>query len=90
MEAHPAVGDFYRQEFALGTAEDHAKVLSLSESVTVPYGSGPFQNCLKTEDSSSLEPDAVENKFYCLGIGDVLEIDLTSGERLELTQITTE
>jgi hypothetical protein len=45
---------------------------------------------LKTEDSSSLEPDAVENKFYCLGIGDVLEIDLTSGERLELTQITTE
>jgi hypothetical protein len=39
MEALPAVGDFYRQEFALGTAEDHAEVLSLSESVTVPYGS---------------------------------------------------
>ena len=90
VEAHPAVGDFYRQEFALGTAEDHGEVLSLSESVTVPLPPHSFHNCLKTEDGSSLEPDVVENKFYCPGIGDVLEIDLTSGERLELTQITTE
>ena len=87
MEAHPAVGDFYRQEFALGTAEDVGKVLSLSESVTVPAGS--FNNCLKTKDTSPLEPDVVENKFYCPGKGDVLEIDLTSGERLELKGITT-
>ena len=46
MEAHNAVGDFYRQEFSLDTAEDLAEVQSLSESVTVPYGS--FNHCLKT------------------------------------------
>ncbi len=86
MEADPAVGDFYRQEFALDTAEDVAEVLSLKESVTVPYHSG---HCLKTKETSPLEPDAVENKFYCLGIGNVLTVDLTSGERLELIQIKT-
>jgi hypothetical protein len=85
MEANPAVGDFYRQEFALGTAEDVGEVLSLNESVVVPYGS--FNNCLKTADTSPLEPDVMEDKFYCQGIGDVLEEDLTSGEKLELKQI---
>ena len=39
MEAHPAVGDAYRQKFLLGTAEDFASVLSLDEKVTGPLGS---------------------------------------------------
>jgi hypothetical protein len=87
MKAKPAVSDFYRQEFSLGVAEDIAKVVSLVESVTVPYGS--FTNCLKTEETSPLEPDALENKYYAAGIGQVLTIDLVTGERLELIQITT-
>jgi hypothetical protein len=87
MKAQPAVGDFYRQEFALGTAEDMAEVVSLKESVTVPYGS--FSNCLETEETSPLEPDALENKFYCAGVGNVLTHDLTAGETLPLVKITT-
>jgi hypothetical protein len=38
MEANPKVGDFYRQEFLLNTAEDSAGVLDLNQTVTVPAG----------------------------------------------------
>jgi hypothetical protein len=88
MEAHPAVGDVYRQEFSLGVAEDLGKVLSLTASATVPAGS--FDHCLKTKDFSPLEPDVVENKFYAQGVGSVLEIDRSTGERLELVEIRRE
>ncbi len=88
MKAHPAIGDFYRQEFLLGEAEDLAEVKSLSDSATVPYGS--FDHCLKTEESSPLAPGDVENKFYVAGVGNLLTIDLSTGERSELVQITTE
>jgi len=87
MEAAPAVGDIYRQEFFLGDAEDAAEVLALSESVTVPYGS--FDNCLQTGEFTPVEPDAYEHKFYAPGIGLVLEVDPESGERVELVSITT-
>lgn len=87
MKAHPAVGDFYRQEFSLDTAEDVGEVVSVTESVAVRAGS--FNGCVKTKDTSSLEPDVVEFKFYAPGIGNALEIDPDTGERLELIQITT-
>src|SRR5262249_29727257 len=45
MKAHPAVGDFYRQEFSLSNAEDFAETLSLNEIVTVPFGT--FNHLLK-------------------------------------------
>jgi hypothetical protein len=45
MKAHPAVGDFYRQEFSLNNAEDFAQTLSLNEVVTVRFGT--FNHCLK-------------------------------------------
>src|SRR5262249_55914204 len=62
MKAHPAVGDFYRQEFSLANAEDFAETLSLIESVTVPAGS--FRNCLKSQETTPLETDLLEYKFY--------------------------
>ena len=88
MEAHPAVGDFYRQEFLLKDAEDMAEVVSLSESVTVPLQVAAFDNCLKTKETSPLEPDALENKFYAAGVGNLLTNDLETGEKSELIQIT--
>ncbi len=86
MEAHPAVGDFYRQEYLLGTAEDLAEVVSLSSSATVPFGTYTG-NALETEETSPLEPDANEHKFYVAGVGNVLTIDEETGEREELTNI---
>jgi hypothetical protein len=87
MKANPVAGDFYRQEFWLGTAEDIAEVADLTNSVMVPFGS--FTNCLRTIETSPLEPDALENKFYKAGVGQLLTIDLVTGEQLELVQVIT-
>jgi hypothetical protein len=86
MKAAPAVGDFYRQEFLLKDAEDVAEVMSTNENVTVP--AGVYGNCLKTEETSPLEPEALEHKFYANGVGNILTVDEETGERLELVRIT--
>jgi hypothetical protein len=84
MEAHPRVGDIYSQEDAPGVAQDMAKVLSVTTTVTVPFGT--FRNCLKTREFSPLEPGINEFKFYTPGVGLLLEID-NDGNRLELVDI---
>jgi len=88
MKAHPAIGDFYRQEFSLTNAEDFAETVSLTESVTVPAGS--FNNCMKSKETTPLEPDLLEYKFYAPGVGNVLTIDARTGDREALVQITHE
>ena len=86
MKADPVVEDVYRQEFSPSVAEDAAQILSLSESVTVPFGQ--FDHCLETKEFSTLEPDAIENKFYALKVGFILSVDLGTGVRLELVSVT--
>ena len=88
MKAHPAPGDFYRQEFSLGNAEDYAETLNLNSRVVVPYGR--FNDCLKSQETTPLEPDALEDKYYAPGVGNVLTVDRVTGERDELISITTE
>jgi len=85
MEAHPKVGDYYRQEFLLNTAEDSAGVLDLNQTVTVP--AGIFHNCLETAEATGLEPGALEHKFYAKGVGNVLTVDLVTGDTFPLVQI---
>ncbi|MGH7818401.1 MAG: hypothetical protein ACREQ9_01385 [Candidatus Binatia bacterium] len=87
MEAAPAVGDVYRQEFALANAEDAAEVLSTTGTESVPAASCSG-NCLVTRDFTPLSPDAEENKYYAPGIGFILEIEPETGERLELVSVT--
>jgi hypothetical protein len=85
MLANAQVDDVYRQEFLVAEAEDIAKILATNETVTVPAGT--FQHCLKTLEWSPLEPDAIEHKFYAPGIGVILEVTPSTGERIELVQI---
>jgi hypothetical protein len=85
MEAHPAIGDFYRQEFALGNAEDFAEVKTLSDTVTGMAGT--FTQCLRTRETTPLEPGLKEAKWYAPGVGNVLTKDLTTGEKSELVRI---
>jgi hypothetical protein len=88
MEANPQVGDTYRQEWYPGQAEDAAEVVSLSEEVTVPYGT--FTNCLQTREFSTLDPELNEYKYYCTAVGAVtLEVVIDSGETVELIDVNT-
>ncbi len=86
MEAQPQVGDVYRQEFDLGNAEDASKVIALDGSATVPATSCTG-DCVVTEETTALEPDALEHKYYKAGIGDILEVSVESGTRTELVEI---
>jgi hypothetical protein len=85
MLANPQVGDIYRQEYAVGVSEDLAKVISMSENVSVPAGN--FQGCLMIGDWSPIEPDDVTTKFYYPSVGLVMEVERATGDRLELVQI---
>lgn len=86
MYAEPqAGGESYRQEYYEGEAEDMAKVLSVTASVEVAYGS--YEQCLQTEEWSPLEPGVREHKFYSRGIGLLLEEMVEGGDgRIELTE----
>ena len=72
LPAEPEVGMTYRQEYYAGEAEDRAKVLSLDEAASVPFGD--FTGALQTEDTTPLEPEIVEQKFYVRDIGPVLAL----------------
>jgi hypothetical protein len=80
MRARPAVGDFYRLGALPGVAEDEARVLRSGELVKIPYGT--FTNALVMEDSSPLEPEDVELKFYVPGIGFVGEQTISGGDEI--------
>ncbi len=87
MKAQPTVGDTYRQEYLRGEAEDMAEVLAVDAKATVPYGS--FDNVVQTKDTTPLEPDLVEHKYYARGVGVVLEIAVSGGGgRDELIEMT--
>ena len=88
MLAHPAVGNFTRQEFDLGNAEDFADVQSLNDTVVVP--AGRFTHCVRSHETTPLEPTLSEDKFYAPGIGNVLTRDLTNGDEIPLIQIKVE
>jgi hypothetical protein len=86
MEASSKVGDEYRQEFALSVAEDMAQVLSLDEPAVAPLNT-TYPHCLKTQEFSALEPDALEYKYYVSGVGNVQVVDAATGLHLDLVSV---
>jgi hypothetical protein len=76
MWADPSahLNEQYRQEFSQGVAEDLGKVVAVNQSIATPYGS--LSGCVKTEDSSALEPGVLENKYYCPPVGLASEVGL--------------
>jgi hypothetical protein len=83
----PEVGDIIRQEVFFGEAEDVIEILSITATETSP-GGACAGDCLMTADTTPLEPDVEENKFYAPGIGLIVEIDVESGDRVELVEFT--
>ena len=89
--AAPARGQFLRQEYSLGNAEDVIEILEtqyvygkrpqldeLVPKALADYFCGP--GCVVTGDSNPLEPDAFERKYYARGIGLFLETNPETGE----------
>jgi hypothetical protein len=87
LPGDPKPGLKYRQEYLEGEAEDAAEVLSLDARARVPYGA--FEHVLQTRDSTPLDPDVVEHKFYAKGVGPVLAKTVSGGSgREELVAFT--
>ena len=59
---------------------------SVIVSVEVPAGS--YSGCLKTEEHTPLESNSTEFKYYCDGVGTVLETNGSGGQRDELQGVT--
>jgi hypothetical protein len=78
MPGTPLVGGRYYQEVAPKVALDRAEILSLRETVKTPAGT--FENCLKTEETTPLEPATKEFKYYAPGVG------LVADDKLELVE----
>ena len=86
MQANPASGQVYRQEYSKGVAEDKARVISLKGSAEVPYGS--FDHVLVTEEFTPIEPGVVERQYYVAGVGDIIESTVKGQpERIELVAV---
>jgi hypothetical protein len=71
MLAAPRVGDYYRQEYYRGHAEDVARVRELGATVTLQGTT--YQNVIVTEDFTALEPGQLEHKAYAPDVGLIQE-----------------
>jgi hypothetical protein len=86
LPAQPQVGQKYRQEYKKGEAEDNGEVLAMDHLVEVEAGS--YKDALVTIDTSTIEPDVVEYKFYAPGVGPLLALDISGGtSREELIKV---
>jgi hypothetical protein len=87
LPAHLSAGCRYREEHLAGEAEDRARILATGETLSTP--TGLHHDVVQTANTTPLEPDVLENKFYAPGIGPVLELDLSPGRgSAVLTRVT--
>ena len=86
VPADPVDDMKYRQEFYAGEAEDNGEVLGVGEQVEVP--ADHYVDALLTKDTTALEPDVVEFKFYAPDVGPVLTVGVSGGGgREELVKV---
>lgn len=91
IRQYPSAGQVDRQEFTVAEAEDVVEYLDLSAAPGEDEGgqnlnqpdfacSGVVGDCLKTRDSTALDPESTEYKYYRGGVGFVLAVALEDGE----------
>jgi hypothetical protein len=83
MPANPEIGDRFYQELAPKIAMDRVEIVSKNETLKTP--AGLFQDCLKMEETSPLEPKAREFKIYAKGIGVIRDGKLLLREQIKLS-----
>ncbi|MCC6908634.1 MAG: hypothetical protein IT430_11875 [Phycisphaerales bacterium] len=67
MPGQILLGGRYYQEIAPEVAMDRAEIINTSS--TIKCQAGQFAQCLKVEETTPLEPDEKEYKYYAAGIG---------------------
>jgi hypothetical protein len=86
IPARPEVGQKYRQEYKKGDAEDNGQVIATDNLVGVK--AGQYKGALVTIDTSTIEPDVAEFKFYAPNVGPLLALDVSGGAaREELVKV---
>ena len=68
------LGQRYFQEIAPGVAEDRAE--HVGTDLEINLGAGNFDDCIEITETTPLEPGAESTKFYCPGVGLVIDGDL--------------
>lgn len=63
----PLLGARYYQEIAPGVALDRAEIVGVAETLDTP--AGRFTRCVRTRETTPLEPGAEDFKVYAPGIG---------------------
>jgi hypothetical protein len=87
MKANARVGDRYRQEYSPGREADVGEVLSINERTMGRFGI--IDGVLKIRDSTPLEPDVVQHKYFAPGVGLILGVTVKGGSATsELVQMT--
>lgn len=81
IKADNKVGDYYKQEYLKGEAEDMRNVVAVNE--TIKTNLGTLTGCVKMYDWTPLEPDSTEHKYYCPQVG-----GLAMSKHLETNKIT--
>ena len=79
MPGTPALRVRFSQELAPGVAMDRVEVIAVKEQFT-SQDVARYQECIRTQETSPLEPKAREYKTYCPGIGLVKDGDLKLSE----------
>lgn len=79
MPGTPAAGARYSQELAPNVAMDRVEIISVSEQFT-SQDVARYQECIRTMETTPLEPKDREYKIYCPGIGLVKDGDLKLSE----------
>jgi len=74
MPGAPKNGFGFYHEIAPGVAMDRARVVTMEEMVKTPAGS--FEHCLKTEETTPLEPRAKEYKYFAPRVGLIQDAEL--------------
>jgi hypothetical protein len=74
MPGRPKMGQRFYQEQAPGVGMDRAEVVSLDEKVTTPAGT--FDKCVHMIETSAIEKNLRDHKWYAPGIGLVKDGDM--------------
>jgi hypothetical protein len=86
MQAHPQLGRTFRQEWYAGEAEDVFWAVDRHAKVKVALRT--FRNALRTLETTTLEPDVLDTKYYVRGIGQVAELSIKGPqESLRLVEV---